>query len=94
VSKKIAWAVSARKSYLAKLGELIDLEAYNAAQKIDNELVKKLKILSNFPAIGSFTKNRDARKLVLLKHYLLIYTELDDSIIIAAFIDSRSDHPY
>ena len=94
MSKKIDWVLSARNSYLTVLGYLIDAGAVKAALKIEDERVKKFKLLSKFPSIGSFTQKRDVRKLILGKHYLLIYKELDCSIIIIAFIDARSDHPY
>ena len=73
---------------------LIDKGASKAVQKIDEELVKKLKILSKYPFIGSITQKRDARKLILAKHYWVIYKEHDNSIIIAAIIDTRSNHIY
>ncbi len=73
MSKKIDWAISAQKSYLAVLEDLINKGASKAAQKIDEELVKKLKILSKYPFIGSITQKRDARKLILAKHYWVIY---------------------
>lgn len=94
MAKNISWSVTANNSYLAVLGYLMDQGACKAAQKLDNELVKRLNILREFPASGVLTKKRNARKLLLAKHYLIIYTELQDKIVVTAFIDTRSDHSY
>jgi plasmid stabilization system protein ParE len=94
VAKNISWSVTANNSYLAVLGYLMEQDAFKAAQKLDNELIKRLNVLREFPASGILTKKRDARKLLLAKHYFIIYTELQDKIVVTAFIDARSNHPY
>lgn len=60
------------------------------SKKLDLRFREVINIIKDFPQIGKQTDDSNAR-IKIVKEYLLIYEETQDSIIILTIWDSRQD---
>jgi toxin YoeB len=60
------------------------------SKKLDKRFREALNIIRDYPQVGKQTDDQKAR-IKIVKDYLLIYEETEDSIILLTIWDSRQD---
>jgi toxin YoeB len=91
MAKQVKWSLRAqddRKQILEYWRHRNKSNTYS--KKLDNQFREAVNIIRDFPQIGKQTDDQKAR-IKIVKDYLLIYEEADNSIIILTIWDSRQD---
>ena len=91
MAKKVIWSIRAqsdRKHILEYWRQRNKSDTYS--KKLDDHFREAINIIKDFPQIGKLTDDQKAR-IKVVKDYLLIYENMDDSIIILTIWDSRQD---
>lgn len=89
--KKIIWSQRAQDDRKQILKYWINRNKSNTYSKnLDMRFREALKIIRDFPQIGKLTDDQKAR-IKIVKDYLLIYEETEDSIILLTIWDSRQN---
>lgn len=90
MAKQIIWSLRAqndRKDILKFWREKNKSNTYS--KKLDQRFREAISIIKDYPQIGKQTDDSNAR--VIITDYLLIYEEIENSIIILTIWDSRQD---
>ena len=91
MAKKIIWTPRAQNDRKQILEYWINRNESNTYSiKLDNIFREAINIIRNYPQIGKQTDDPKAR-IKVVKDYLLIYEETDESIILLTIWDSRQD---
>jgi addiction module RelE/StbE family toxin len=91
MAKKVIWSLRAqadRKNILQYWRERNQSTTYS--KKLDARFREAINIIKEFPQIGRLTDHKKAR-IKVVRDYLLIYEDTDDSIIILTIWDSRQN---
>ncbi len=91
MAKRIIWSNRAqldRKEILEYWKNRTNSSSYS--KKLDSLFTVALTIVKKYPQIGKLTDDPKAR-IKIVREYLLIYEETEDSIILLSIWDSRQD---
>lgn len=91
MAKQVIWSFRAqedRKNILEYWRQRNKSNTYS--EKLDKRFREAIRIIQDFPQIGKLTDDSKAR-IKVLKDYLIIYEETDNSIILLTIWDSRQD---
>jgi plasmid stabilization system protein ParE len=91
MAKQIIWSLRAqndRKDILKFWREKNKSNTYS--KKLDQRFREAISIIKDYPQIGKQTDDSNAR-VKIITDYLLIYEEIENSIIILTIWDSRQD---
>ena len=88
---KVKWTNKARNEWVEILNFWITHTQSNSFSKKLNKLLRQnIKTISQYPYIGKQT-NQTQVFIKIVKHYLVYYEVLEDSILILTILDSRRD---
>lgn len=91
MAKQIIWSQRAQDDRKQILAYWIERnKSINYSKKLDEKFREALDVIRDFPQVGKATDDGKAR-IKIVKDYLLIYEEKEDSIILLTIWDSRQD---
>jgi toxin YoeB len=91
MAKRVIWSARAqndRKAIFSYWNKRNDWKTYS--KKLNQPFEEAVRLISHFPKIGKQTDDKNAR-IKIVRDYLIIYDETDDTIYILAVWDSRQD---
>lgn len=86
---EVIWTEKAEKTYLKNYEYLAENWSHSVAEKFDKEVLNVIDILSKNPHIGRYNKDFDFSTITVVKQISLIYTIIDNKIMLLIFHDNR-----
>jgi toxin YoeB len=91
MAKRVIWSARAQNDRKAIFSYWNKRNGSKTYSKKLNQLFKEaVRLISHFPKVGKQTDDKNAR-IKIVRDYLIIYDETDDTIYILAVWDSRQD---
>ncbi|MHC0444925.1 type II toxin-antitoxin system RelE/ParE family toxin [Flavobacterium sp. 3-218] len=86
---EVIWTEKAEKTYLKNYEYLVENWSIKVAEKFDEEVLNVIDIISKNPQIGHYNKDFDFSTILVVKQISLIYSIIEDKIMLLIFHDNR-----
>ncbi len=90
----VVWLKNAQDKYHNTLNHLTQNFSAKTAQALENEVRKCVEFFKAGILLGNYTKKKNSYKYVIKGYNLLVYTVVENDVIIIDFVATRTDHDF